>query len=434
MILVVAVLMTVTACDPAFWDRLTPEEEENPDSGGEEDDGSGDGENTKPENGIDIESLFAYVEYGDYAAMLDAMAPGIYRIDDMVAAKSTDGGAFYIEDVTEEKAHVYKGDLGIPANFFATDGQRTGYFFDRAKDNWDNGINDYLETVHYVVIDESASREAFFKVSDPDVNIRGIEALGGLIYLLQMYTDVLLHNEGAIVEKTGQEIIAGQPADIYSVFVDYGSTRMKLRDMYAFENGVCAKNVVYNLNDGTSEIEHCVTEVDLNVGDFNDTLMKLQTLYCQEPYATLDEMIPQHTRYNCGWMGDKLPSFNGRLVQYTGGGTIDKMSVIRVDDWGPHDNVSDVDFEVSGATYEDAVQYLQDMTEAIDPNWYSDENIMLGPEEMEGGYIMWDMAYDPCEPVCTHDLGDVAVGYRLKLVFFGNYMAAQFAVTHTAHL
>lgn len=442
-LITMATLATFTSCIPDIFESLNKEEVSNEDDkenegneAGKEDekDEEDEGGNTKPENGIDIESLFAYIEYGDYTAMLDAMPPGIYRMGDMVAAKSTDGGAFYIDDVTDEKAHVYRGDLGIPANFFATDGQKTGYFFDRAKDNWDNGINDYLETVHYVVIDESASRESFFKVSDPDVNMRGIEALGGLIYLLQMHMDVVLHNEGAIVEKTGQEVIAGQTADIYSVFVDYGLTRMKLRDLYAFENGVCAKIVVYDPNDNTSEVEHCVTEVDLNVGDFNETLMKLQTLYCQEPYATLDEMIPQHTRYNCGWMSDVLPSFNGKLVQYAGGGTIDKMSVIRVDDWGPHDNVSDVDFEVSGATYEDAVVYIQEMTEAIAPNWHSDENIMLGPESMEGGYITWEMAYDPCEPVCPHDLGDVAVGYRLKLVFFGNYLAAQFDVTHTAHL
>lgn len=442
-LITMATLATFTSCIPDIFELLNKEEVSNEDDkenegneAGKEDekDEEDEGGNTKPENGIDIESLFAYIEYGDYTAMLDAMPPGIYRMGDMVAAKSTDGGAFYIDDVTDEKAHVYRGDLGIPANFFATDGQKTGYFFDRAKDNWDNGINDYLETVHYVVIDESASRESFFKVSDPDVNMRGIEALGGLIYLLQMHMDVVLHNEGAIVEKTGQEVIAGQTADIYSVFVDYGLTRMKLRDLYAFENGVCAKIVVYDPNDNTSEVEHCVTEVDLNVGDFNETLMKLQTLYCQEPYATLDEMIPQHTRYNCGWMSDVLPSFNGKLVQYAGGGTIDKMSVIRVDDWGPHDNVSDVDFEVSGATYEDAVVYIQEMTEAIAPNWHSDENIMLGPESMEGGYITWEMAYDPCEPVCPHDLGDVAVGYRLKLVFFGNYLAAQFDVTHTAHL
>lgn len=426
---------TFTSCIPDGLDLLKnneiPDETDEGKEGNENESEEGGEENgnKESENGIDIESLFAYVEYGNWAAMLDAMPPGIYRMGDEVVAKSTDGGAFYIEDVTDEKAHVYRGELGIPANFFATDGQKTGYFFDRAKDNWDNSINDYLETVHYVVIDESASREAFLKSSNPDLNKRGMDVIGGLYYLLQMHMDTFIHN-GYTVEKTGQETIAGLVADIYTVLSSHG----RLEDLYAFENGVCAKIVRYDPSDNTSKVEHCITEVDLDVGDFNETFMKLQTLYCKEPYATLAEMIPQHTRYNCGWMSDKLPSFNGKLIQYEGGGTIDKMGVIRVDDWGPHDNVSDVQFEVTGATYEDAAKYLQDMTAAIDPNWHSDENVNLGPESYDGGYIKWEMAYDPCEPTCPHDLGDVAVGYRLTLIFFGGYLNVQFSVTHTGHL
>lgn len=425
----------LTSCIPDGLNLLdkeildeTDETDEGEEGKEDEDDDEDDGDKDT-DNGADIESKFAYIDYGNWAAMLDAMPPGIYRMGDEVVAKSTDGGAFHIEDVTHEKAHVYRGELGIPANFYATDGQKTGYFFDRAKDDWSNEINDYLETVHYAVIEESATREAFLKISDPDVNIRGTNVIGSFNYLLQMYTDIFIHS-GYTVEKTGQETVAGHVADIYTV----RSSNGRLQDLYAYENGVCAKIVRYNPSDNTSEVQHCITEVDLDVGDFNETFMKLQTLYCKEPYASLQEMIPQHTRYNCGWMSDKLPSFNGKLVQYSGSGKISKMSVIRVDDWGPHDNVSDVEFEVNGATYEAAAKYLQEMTDAIVPNWHSNENVNLDPDSFEGGYIIWDMAYDPCEPTCPHDLGDVAVGYRLKLVFFGNYLNVKFSVTHTVHL
>lgn len=423
---------TLTSCIPDGLNLLnnieTPDEtdEEKDGEDGEEEGEEGDKET---ENGLDIESMFAYVEYGDWAAMLDAMPPGIYRMGDEVVAKSTDGGAFHIADVTNEKAHVYRGELGIPANFYATDGQKTGYFFDRAKDNWSNETNDYLETVHYAVIEESATREAFLKISDPDLNIRGTNVIGSFYYLLQMYMDLLIHS-GYTVENTGQDTVAGHKADIYTVWSSLG----RLKDLYVYENGICAKIVSYNASDNTSKVQHCITEVDLDVGDFNATFMKLQTLYCKEPYASLHEMIPQHTRYNCGWMSDKLPSFNGKLVQYSGSGNISKMSVIRVDDWGPHDNVSDVEFEVNGATYEAAAKYLQEMTDAIAPNWHSEENVNMGPESFDGGYITWDMAYDPCEPTCPHDLGDVAVGYRLKLMFFENYLNVKFSVTHTVHL
>lgn len=50
-VLAIAVLMTATACDPAFWDLLIPEEEVNPDNGDEEEDGGEEGNENGNENG-----------------------------------------------------------------------------------------------------------------------------------------------------------------------------------------------------------------------------------------------------------------------------------------------------------------------------------------------------------------------------------------------
>lgn len=50
-VLAIAVLMTATACDPAFWDLLIPEEEVNPDNGDEEEDGGEEGNENGDGNG-----------------------------------------------------------------------------------------------------------------------------------------------------------------------------------------------------------------------------------------------------------------------------------------------------------------------------------------------------------------------------------------------
>ncbi len=362
----------------------------------------------------------------------DYMPAGIYEYDfgDRVTlvAKSSDGGGFYIDDVDDEKAHTYRRDIGIPSNFYATDGRSRGYFFDKSLHDWDNAQSKYLDVAWYAVIDEFLTREALFGLENVNVDHapRAYDVVGGYRYFT-LVPNCSLFFQNYLVREEGRSTVAGLDCTIYSVTMEVLNHR--LYDMYILDNGVCARVVQYDYQTGGSTVEFSLAYADLNPGDFNSTFTKIHNRHCTDEVVLPGEMIKQYTKCADEWLGSwySIPA----MAVYEGGGTIQRMSVIRTYNWKPYDNVCTIEVLIEGATYDEVARYIDKAEAAAGINqWSADENVMLPDQD----YIIYKAWYDPCHPDCPHQLGDTAVGFKYVITYYNGRLDIIFDVTHTAHL
>ncbi len=400
------------------------------DTGDNGDNGSG----TEPGDGTSdaIRARFPSLTDATNIDVYDYMPAGIYEYnyDDKVTlvAKSSDGGGFYIDDVENERAHVYRRDLGIPSNFYATDGRSKGYFFDKGLYNWDNTQEKYLDVAYFAEIDECVTREALFGLEDfvLEHSPRAYDVTGGYRYFA-LVPNCSLFFQNYLVREEGKSTIAGLDCTIYSVTME--ALNHKLYDMYILDNGVCAQVVQHDYQSGESTVEFSLAYADLNPGDFNSTFTKIHNRHCLDEVVLPENMIPQYTKCANEWLGSwyNIPA----MAVYEGGGTIQRMSVIRTYDWKPYDNVCTIEVLINGAAYDEVVRYIDKAEAAAKINqWSTDENVML-PDQ---GYIIYKAWYDPCHPSCPHDLGDTAVGFQYVITYYNGILNIIFDVTHTGHL
>ncbi len=425
-------------------DIIDTDDGEDTDSGEESDDeeGKDDGEESDDSDEKDpetaasdaIKAKFPYFDGTDYMAIYDHMPAGIYEYssddDVLLIAKSSDGGGFYIRDVDEERADPTFTELGIPANYYATDGRTKGYFFDRSLHNYDNDLRIFRDTARYAVIDEFVSREAMFGLEDVliDHSPRALD-----IAIIYAYYPLLpncsMYFQNMLVSETGREKVAGHDCTVYTVNMDLGTGyKIKIHDLYVLDNGVCAQKVDYDASTGEPTVDFVLTYADTEVGDFNDVFTEIHMRHCTGSIVLPENMLPQYTKYADEWLHSwySIPA----MAVYDGKGTIRRMSVIRTYDWKPYDNVCTIEVVIEGATYNETAEYIEMAEDAAKVNVWSDENIM----EPDLGYIIYNSWFDPCHPDCVHDLGDTALGFMYRITYMNGLLTIIFDVIHTEHL
>ncbi len=414
--------------------------DESDDTDGPDDPDDPDDNKTPDQEASDaIKAKYPPLYEAGYMELYDHMPSGIYEYtsDDKVLliAKSSDGGGFFIQDVDHERATGTNSELGIPANWYATDGQRKGYFFDRSLHNYDNELGIFRDTARYAVIDEYLTREALFGM-DAELayahSPRGVDiALASAFYPLAINNSTIFHSPSILIKEAGREKIAGYDCTVYSLLMDLSAIGMvrKYQDLYVMDNGVCAKSVSYNMETEEGSIDFILSYADLNVGDFNDVFTKIHQRHCIGTVVLPEEMYPQYTKYADEWLSSwySIPA----MAVYEGQGKIQRMSVTRTYNLKPFDNVCTIEVIIEGATYNEAVSYIAQAEEKAGINvWNENENVMMPDLE----YVIYKSWFDPCHPTCPHDLGDTAVGYEYVVTYLNGLLTIIFNVTHTGHL
>ncbi len=421
-----------------IMDAENPDNTDEPENPGEEEVPEEKDPQIEASNAIRAKFPALYAE--GYIALYDHMPPGIYEYIDsdsdavMLIAKSTDGGGFHIQDVNDERADPTFTELGIPGNYFATDGQRKGYFFDRSLHNFDNDLRIFRDTARYAVIDEYLTREALFGMEDV-LHAHSPRAMDVAImyafHPLYVNNSTVFHNESFLISETGREKVAGHDCTVYSITMNLSAIGMvrKYQDLYVMDNGVCAKCVSYNMDTGEGTVDFVLSYADTDVGDFNDVFTKIHRRHCTGSLVFPDRMIPQYTKYADEWLHSwySIPA----MAVYEGKGTIRRMSVTRTYNWKPYDNVCTVEVVIDGATFNEAVSYIEKAEKAAGINlWDEDENII----EPNLEYVLYKSWFDPCLPSCTHELGSTAVGFKYVVTYINGLLTIIFDVTHTGHV
>lgn len=336
----------------------------------------------------------------DPQGYLRTMSPGIILYEQFnerdksypLIGVSNDGGAFVIPDVSES-------NMTIQSGFRAFDGARTAYFFDRK-------VYDTYDTCHFKVMDEYATRDTMLRSSDAALSFHASsestwQALATNTFYQGLY-------DRYTISKTGTATIIGIPVTEYTVFREWVSKHKTeaVERYYVDKEWRCLKKETAY---GGSWLTLFQAVEYLEGGDFGQTYRTIALKHMKGTVVPVGDMIPQYTLHDDRWISEWYPrELDQRFLKYEGKGTVREMSVIRIPNWPPYDNVSAISVILTGVDRQDAESYISQVSDTTGINKVLDES-----SYDSGVYI--EMCHDPSFPGYSQDIGSTDVGHSYKI-------------------